>query len=93
MSARHNPESHIIFLLNTEINLKSRQKYLLLYRYGTVYRWHGNKTKNIADLDAGHNGSLLDGGGLLEAVGVNAAQQFLLQVHVVKILANLKKNK
>ena len=55
------------------------------YTGGTVTK------KNITDLDAGHNGSLLDGGGLLEAVGVNAAQQFLLQVHVVKILANLKK--
>jgi hypothetical protein len=49
------------------------------------------KSNNCAYLDAGDDGPLLDGGRLLEAVGVNAAEEFLLQVHVVEVLANLNK--
>ena len=40
-------------------------------------------------LDAWDDGSLLDGRWLLEAVGVDAAQEFLLQIHVIEVLAHL----
>ena len=39
---------------------------------------------------AGDDGPLLDGAGLLEPVGVDATQQLLLQLHVVKVLAHLQ---
>ena len=40
-------------------------------------------------LDAGHDGSLLDSGRLLETVGVDATKQLLPEGHVVKVLANV----
>ena len=48
------------------------------------------KESIIDYLDAGHNGSLLDSGGLLEPVGIDTSEEFLSQVHVVKVLANLR---
>jgi len=45
--------------------------------------------ENLPYLNAGDDGPLLDRGRLLEAVGVNAAEELLLQVHVVEVLADL----
>lgn len=44
---------------------------------------------NVMALDAGDDGALLDGRGLLETVGVDAAKKFLPQRHVVEVLADL----
>ena len=49
-----------------------------------------HRKASIDYLDAGHNGSLLDSGGLLEPVGIDTSEKFLSQVHVVKVLANLR---
>jgi hypothetical protein len=35
-------------------------------------------------LDNGHDGALLDGGGALETIGVDSAQELGLEVHVVE---------
>jgi hypothetical protein len=40
-------------------------------------------------LDNGHDGALLDGGGALETIGVDAAEQLRLQVHVVEGVGRL----
>ena len=40
-------------------------------------------------LDAGHDGALLDGRGLLEAVGVDAAEELLAKGHIVEVLADV----
>ncbi len=42
-------------------------------------------------LDDWLDSPLLDGGGFLEAVGVDTAEQILTQVHVVKCRNNLQK--
>lgn len=44
---------------------------------------------DVMALEAGHDGALLDGRGLLEAVSVDAAQQLLLEVHVVERVVDL----
>ena len=46
-------------------------------------------SNHIVTLDAGDDGALLDGGGLLEAVGVDAAEKLLAEVHVVEVFADL----
>jgi hypothetical protein len=45
---------------------------------------HKNRTGN-----AGQDGTLLDGGRLLETVTIDAAKQLGVQVHVVEALDNL----
>lgn len=39
---------------------------------------------DVAALDHGFDGPLLDGGGLLEAVVVDASEELLLEVHLIK---------
>ena len=43
-----------------------------------------------ANLDYGLDGSLLDGGGFLEAVGVDTTDQVLAQAHAVKCRDDLQ---
>ena len=38
----------------------------------------------LLTLDDGHDGTLLDGGGALETVGVDSTEELRLQVHVVE---------
>lgn len=44
---------------------------------------------DVVPLDARHNSALLDGRRLLETVGVDAAEQLLLQAHVVEVVDGL----
>lgn len=44
---------------------------------------------DVMALDAGHDGALLDGRRLFKAIGVNAAQQLLLKVHVIEVVDHL----
>ena len=46
-------------------------------------------SNNVVTLDAGHDGALLDGRGLLEAVGVDAAEELLAKGHIVEVLADV----
>lgn len=55
-----------------------------------VYRTRLSLGDDIMSLDAGQNSTLLDGRRLLETVGIDTAQQFFLQVHIVKVVHHLK---
>jgi hypothetical protein len=44
---------------------------------------------DVMALDAGDDGALLDGRGLLETVGVDTAKEFFPQRHIVEVLADL----
>ena len=45
---------------------------------------------HVEPLDARHNRALLDRGWLLKTISVDAPQQLLFQVHVVKVFTNLR---
>ncbi len=73
-----------------------RGVYLLQYgdREGRGFARPGLRLRDdVQTLDARNDRALLDRGRLLEAIGVDAAQQLLAQGHVVEVLANLQKKK
>jgi hypothetical protein len=46
-------------------------------------------SNHIITLDARKNGSLLDGRGLLKTIGIDATEEGLRKVHVIKAVNNL----
>ena len=66
---------------------------LLEERDGESGRLAGTRlglSNHIMAHDAGKDGTLLDGRGALETIGVDASEQLLLQLHLIKVVNNLQ---
>lgn len=67
------------------INWISKQTYIAIKKSPS----ESNFEYYLLTLDTRDNGPLLDGGGLLETIGIDSPEQSLAQVHIIKTVHDL----